>query len=136
MANSVETRYPFLDPEVIEFARTMPPDLALRDFDEKYLVKRVAEAYLPAEIVAREKFAFQANPSPDLIRLGKTWAESYLSPRRIRREGYFDPETVRRIRDRYADREFSLDLLVEDDLLMAVLTHGIFLETFDLPPLS
>jgi asparagine synthase (glutamine-hydrolysing) len=136
LANSVETRYPFLDEGVIECARNLPPDLALRDFEEKYLVKLVADGYVPAPIVAREKFAFQANASPDLIRLDQTWADSYLSPRRIRREGYFDPDAIKRLRGRYADKEFSLNLLVEDDLLMVVLTHGIFLEAFDLPNLS
>jgi asparagine synthase (glutamine-hydrolysing) len=136
LANSVEARYPFLDTDVIECARTLPPDLALHDFEEKYLLKRVAESYLPAEIVAREKFAFQANTSPDLIRLGSTWADSYLSPRRIRNEGYFDPDVVKELQDRYSDDEYSLNLIVQDDLLMTVITHGIFLETFGLPYLS
>lgn len=132
LANSVETRYPFLDPAVIECARTTPPGLVLRDFEEKYVVKRVADGYLPAEIVEREKFAFQANPSPDLLALGADWLANLLDPARIRREGYFDPEAVRALCDRRIDDEFGLDLLVEDDPLMVVITFGLFLETFGL----
>jgi asparagine synthase (glutamine-hydrolysing) len=132
LANSVETRYPFLDLAVIECARTTPPDLVLRDFEEKYVVKRVADGYLPAEVVEREKFAFQANASPDLLRVGAGWLDDLLSPARIRREGYFDPDTVRALRDRRTDDELGLDLLVEDDPLMVVITFGLFLETFGL----
>jgi asparagine synthase (glutamine-hydrolysing) len=132
LANSVETRYPFLDPAVIECARTTPPDLVLRDFEEKYVVKRVADGYLPAEVVEREKFAFQANPSPDVLAEGADWLHGLLSPARIRREGYFDPDTVRALRDRHTDDELGLDLLVEDDPMMVVITFGLFLETFGL----
>jgi asparagine synthase (glutamine-hydrolysing) len=135
LANSVETRYPFLDLGVIECAQGMPPDLALRDFEEKYVVKRLADGYLPTEIVNREKFAFQAQTSPDLLRQGGKLIDRYLNPDRIRREGYFNPQTVQALRHRYSDDDFGLDLLVEDDLLMVVITFGIFLETFDLPNL-
>jgi asparagine synthase (glutamine-hydrolysing) len=136
LANSVEARYPFLDPDVIDCVRAMPPELALYDFEEKFILKRVADSYLPEEIVAREKFAFQANPSTDLLRLNGSWVDSYLSRQRIRREGYFDPDAVQQLKERYSDDEYSLDLIAEDDLLMTVITHGIFLETFGLPHLS
>jgi asparagine synthase (glutamine-hydrolysing) len=136
LANSVEARYPYLDLGVIECARALSPDLALHRFQEKYVLKRLAESYLPAEIVHREKFAFHANTSPDLVRADRSWIDRYLSPDRIRREGYFNPETVWELRHRYADREFKLDLLYEDDVLMVVITFGIFLETFEMPHLS
>ncbi|MFJ6571131.1 asparagine synthase (glutamine-hydrolyzing) [Streptomyces sp. NPDC091292] len=136
LANSVEARYPFLDPGVIACARTMPPDMLLADFEEKYPVKRVADDYLPADVVEREKFAFRSHTSPELLRLGRDWADALLDPVRIRREGYFDPEAVRHLRSRLPDGERGLDLLVEDDVLMLVLTFGLFLETFDLPHLT
>jgi asparagine synthase (glutamine-hydrolysing) len=133
MANSVEARYPYLDVGVIDAARRTPPELSLHGFEEKYLLKRLADRYVPREIINREKFAFHANTSADLIRLDDSPLAGYLDPVRIRREGYFDPDAVRAISDRYADREFDLDVLFEDDVLMVVITHGILLETFDLP---
>lgn len=136
LANSVEARYPFLDPGVIELARTMSPDMVLHDFAEKYPVKRIADGYLPVDVVEREKFAFHAHTSPELLRLGRDRVEDLLDPARIRREGYFDPGAVQQLRRRCGEREHGLDLLVEDDVLMLVLTFGIFLETFDLPHLS
>ena len=133
MANSVEARYPYLDPGVIEVARRTPPELSLHGFEEKYLLKRLADRYLPAEIINREKFAFHADTSAGLMRLPGSPLAAYLDPARIRREGYFDPDTVRAVTDRYADHEFDLNVLFEDDLLMVVITHGMLLEAFDLP---
>jgi asparagine synthase (glutamine-hydrolysing) len=136
LANSVETRYPYLDLDVIDCASSIPPDLALRDFEEKYILKQLAGSYVPAEIVNREKFAFRANTSPELVRSARTWVDQYLDPERIRKEGYFDPHVVEMLRNKYVDDDLDLHLLVEDDLLMIVLTHGIFLEAFSLPSLS
>ncbi len=136
LANSVETRYPYLDLDVIECAKAIPPDLSLHNFEEKYVLKRLADGYLPDEIVNREKFAFRASTSPDLLRRAGDWIDGYLNPDRIRQEGYFNHQVVQQLRRRYADNDFDLNLLVEDDLLMIVVTHGIFLEVFDLPNLS
>jgi asparagine synthase (glutamine-hydrolysing) len=136
LANSVETRYPYLDLDVIDCARAIPPDLTLRDFEEKYMMKQVAGTYLPMEIVQREKFAFHAHASPELVRRDGAWVDHYLRPSRIRREGYFNPEYVGELRRKCADQDFDLDLLVEDDVLMVVITHGMFLEAFDMPGLS
>jgi asparagine synthase (glutamine-hydrolysing) len=65
----------------------------------------------------------------------RSWIATYLSLRRIRREGYFDPDAVQSLHDRYRGSETTVDLLFEDDLLMVVITHGLFLELFDLPSL-
>ncbi|GAB3930492.1 asparagine synthase (glutamine-hydrolyzing) [Kribbella albertanoniae] len=134
MAHSVETRFPFLDPHVIDRARAIPPDLMLRNSTAKYPLRRIADRYLPPSIVGRRKFSFQSFTGRELVRLDKSWVSSYLSPRRIEREGFFDPGTVATLRAKYADREFSLaDVFAEDDLLTTVVTHGIFLECFQLP---
>jgi len=128
--------YLHVDLDVIDCARAIPPDLTLRDFEEKYMMKQVAGTYLPMEIVQREKFAFHAHASPELVRRDGAWVDRYLSPSRIRREGYFNPEYVGELRRKCADQDFDLDLLVEDDVLMIVITHGMFLEAFDMPGLS
>jgi asparagine synthase (glutamine-hydrolysing) len=136
LANSVEARYPFLDPAVIECARTMPPWLKLHGFEEKHAVKRIAARRLPASIVAREKFAFQANTSPDLLRAGAGWLDDLLAPRRLAREGFFDPGEVARLRAQSLAPDAELHLLAQDDLLMVVITFGILLDVFDLPHLG
>src|SRR5207249_2906461 len=94
MANSVEMRFPFLDITVIDFVRTLPPELKVNGFVEKYILKRTAMSILPTEIVRREKFAFVAPGSHALLRRRVEWIEDLLSPARLAREGYFDSAQV------------------------------------------
>ncbi len=61
MANSVETRYPFLDEDVIAFASRIHPRWKLHGFTEdKYLLRQAAARILPAEIAQRRKAMFRA----------------------------------------------------------------------------
>src|SRR4029079_2821619 len=59
MANSVETRYPFLDEDVIAFGSRIPPHWKLHGFTkDKYLLRQAAARILPAEIAERRKAMF------------------------------------------------------------------------------
>ena len=58
MAFSLEARSPFLARELVEFSATIPTSLRLRHFTTKYLLKRVAERYVPAEAIYRRKRGF------------------------------------------------------------------------------
>lgn len=58
MANSLEARSPLLDHELAEFAARLPEDMKLRGNTTKYLLKKVAERYLPAEWVHKRKQGF------------------------------------------------------------------------------
>lgn len=131
--NSIEARYPFLDINVIEFARTVPPNLKLNGLVEKYLIKQVAKRYIPDEISHREKFHFVAPGSPSLLARQVEWVEDMLSHETIRKQGYFDPETVESIKRMYRRQGFSLNLPFDTDLLIILLTFGLFLEAFDMP---
>ena len=136
LANSVEGRYPFLDIDLVEFSTRIPPDLKLHNYLEKYVLKRVAEDLLPREIVKREKFGFHAPGSPYLLQHGIEWVNDMVSHDRIRRQGYFNPDVIDRLRAEYTQRGFKLNLPFEDDLLIVVLTFSIFLDTFNLPSLN
>ena len=58
MANSLEVRCPLLDQEVLEFAASIPSNLKRRHGVSKYIFKRVAEGFVPREIVHRQKHGF------------------------------------------------------------------------------
>jgi asparagine synthase (glutamine-hydrolysing) len=132
MANSVEARYPFLDPDVIAFATTLPPHLKVNEAGEKYAVKRAAEGLVPAEIIDREKFGFRAPGSPALLRQDVEWINDMLSHERIKRQGFFDPHVVDHLKARYLRDGFDVHPHFSDDLLLVVLTFGIVLDTFGL----
>jgi asparagine synthase (glutamine-hydrolysing) len=136
LANSVEARYPFLDIDVATFAAEIPPQLKLNEYTEKYLLKRVAEEFLPPEVINREKYGFIAPGSPYLLRRNIEWINDTLSYERIKRQGYFNPEVVERLKAQYSEPGFKLNFPFDDDLLIVVLTFGIFLDLFNLPDLN
>ena len=136
MANSIEARYPFLDIDLVEFCTHIPPDLKLNGFTEKYVLKKAAGNLIPREIVEREKFGFVAPGSPVLLRQKIDWVHDLLSYERIKRQGYFNPDTVEFLKKQYSQKDFKLQLTLDDDLLIIVLTFGLFLELFDLPDLN
>jgi asparagine synthase (glutamine-hydrolysing) len=133
MANSVEARYPFLDKDVVEFAATIPSDLKLLDFQEKYIVKKVSEKYLPDEIVNREKFGFVAPGSPYLLKRNIEYINDLLAYDTIKRQGFFNPDVVEQLKKQYMEEGFTINVPFDSDLLIIVLTHGILLEEFQLP---
>lgn len=136
LANSIEARYPFLDIGLINFSRQIPPHLKLNQFTEKYILKKVAEDLLPQGIVKREKFGFHAPGSPYLLQQKLDWVFDVLSYDRIKRQGYFNPDTVESLKRLYSREGFKLNLPFENDLLMIVLTFGIFLDKFNMPSLN
>jgi asparagine synthase (glutamine-hydrolysing) len=135
-ANSVEGRFPFLDIELVEFVKTIPPDIKLNGLVEKYILKKVAKKYIPEAIVNRQKFGFVAPGSPSILRKNIDWIEELLSYDRIKKQGYFDPDVVEYLKKTYRQDKFRLNLPFDSDLLIVVLTFNIFLELFDMPDLT
>jgi asparagine synthase (glutamine-hydrolysing) len=58
MRHSIEARVPMLDNQMLEFGLHLPHEYKIRGMESKYLLKKVAERYLPDEIVYREKKGF------------------------------------------------------------------------------
>ncbi len=60
MANSVETRYPFLDYRVIEFCNQLPDNFKLNCLQEKFLLKKMSIGKIPSSITKRSKQPYRA----------------------------------------------------------------------------
>lgn len=60
MAVGVEARVPYLDLELVAFSQKLPPTLKMKNGEAKYLLKKVAERYLPNDIIYRPKTGFGA----------------------------------------------------------------------------
>lgn len=58
MMNSLEVRAPFLDIDVIDFARRLPTEYKLRHGQTKYLLKKAMAPLLPRQILYRAKQGF------------------------------------------------------------------------------
>jgi len=129
-ANSIEGRYPFLDKEIAEFSTIVPPNLKLKDFNEKYIVKEATKNLLPKEIINREKFGFVAPGSTYLLKRNIEYINDMLSYDSIKRGGYFNPDTIEQLKKEYCRDGFSLNVPFDSDLLIVVLTFNIFKEKF------
>ncbi|MBI3014311.1 MAG: asparagine synthase C-terminal domain-containing protein, partial [Candidatus Tectomicrobia bacterium] len=69
MAHGLESRVPFLDRDVVEFAWKLPGNLKVKGWATKYILKKAAERVLPREIVHRTKHGF-AVPLAEWFRNG------------------------------------------------------------------
>ncbi|MFL5617694.1 MAG: asparagine synthase (glutamine-hydrolyzing) [Gemmatimonadaceae bacterium] len=97
MAHSLETRSPFLAREVIEYAATLPTSLRLKGWTTKYLLKRVAERYVPSEVLHRPKRGF-VMPASDWLRGDLApFARATLGSARFLDRGWLSPDAVRRL---------------------------------------
>ncbi|MEH6590017.1 MAG: asparagine synthase (glutamine-hydrolyzing) [Halioglobus sp.] len=95
MAVSLETRAPFLDHRVIEFAWSLPMQMKIRNGQGKWLLRRLLDRHVPRALVERPKMGFGI-PLDDWLRGPlREWAESLLEEGRLVREGFFHPEPIR-----------------------------------------
>ena len=58
MAHSVEIRVPYLDLELVEFTTTIPPEFKMKGRQTKFILRKVAERYLPNDVIYRPKAGF------------------------------------------------------------------------------
>jgi asparagine synthase (glutamine-hydrolysing) len=99
MNASVETRYPFLDDDVIAFCAGLAPEYKLHGKTEKWILRQVAARILPQQIANRPKTMFRACMSGTFLGPHRPgWVDQLLNPESLRATGYFDPEAVIRQR--------------------------------------
>jgi asparagine synthase (glutamine-hydrolysing) len=96
MAVSLESRAPFLDHRVIEFAWRVPQRSKIRDGTTKWLLRQVLYQHVPRALVDRPKMGFGIPLEHWLRNELKPWAASLLSPERLRRDDFFDVDVVMR----------------------------------------
>jgi asparagine synthase (glutamine-hydrolysing) len=95
MAVSLETRVPFLDYRVLEFAWRLPMSTKIRDGIGKHILREVLYRHVPRALVERPKMGFAIPMEQWLAGPLRPWAEDLLDEERLRREGFFDADRVR-----------------------------------------
>ena len=97
MAASIESRVPFLDHHLVEFATALPPRLKLRGFKTKWILREAVRGILPPEILTRKKMGF---PVPFAVWMKERWqsvARDVLLDRRTRERGVINPAAVEQL---------------------------------------
>ena len=97
MAFSLEARVPYLDHEFFGFCARLDPALKVRGSAGKVLLKRLAERYLPEDIVHRRKQGFMMPLDRWLANELQADVGRLLGPAGLQRRGLFRPEALARL---------------------------------------
>lgn len=101
MAVSLETRIPLLDPEVVRFALSLPPEMRLQGTTGKVILRELLKRYVPEPMFTRRKTGFTPPIEAWLLGPMREWAEDLLSPSQLSRHGLLDTTRVRAFWERY-----------------------------------
>jgi asparagine synthase (glutamine-hydrolysing) len=101
MAVSLETRVPFLDPQVAAAAWSIDSATHRADGRGKWVLRELLARYVPRELFERPKKGFNIPMGAWLRTELRGWAEELLRPERLREQGFFDARLVRRRWDQH-----------------------------------
>jgi asparagine synthase (glutamine-hydrolysing) len=98
MAHSLEARVPYLDHRFFEFCARLDPALKQRGATGKFVLKKLAAKYLPAETVHRSKQGFVPPLAAWFAGALKRDVDAALSPQGLGRRGLLQPRALERLR--------------------------------------
>lgn len=94
MAVSLETRVPFLDHCIVEFALSLPLEFKLRNGTGKAILRELLYRHVPRALVDRPKKGFGVPLGAWLRGPLRDWAFDLLEPARLNSDGLFDSNAV------------------------------------------
>jgi len=125
MAASIETRPPLTDHRLVELMFSVAPRARIKGLTQKYILKKVAERYLPRDVVYRPKASF-ASPLRSWIRGPlRPLIDDLLSQEAVRARGLYDPQCVSDLIER--DRQGRED---NSYLIWTFLSNEIWFRSF------
>lgn len=99
MAASVEVRVPFIDKKVVETALQIDGQLKFKENKSKYLLKKVAERYLPHPIIYRPKASFGAPIRSWISGELSGMVDELLSEKNVKKRGFFNYAYIKQLID-------------------------------------
>lgn len=118
MAHTLELRAAYLDHEFVEFVVSISGDWKIRNGITKYILKKAAERYLPAELVNRTKEGFLLPITEWFYWSLRDYVESVLSESELLKHGYFNKDYVRQLIDGFYNKAY--DYRVGNKLLLLI----------------
>ena len=97
MAASLESRVPFLDHKLVEFATHLPESMKLRGWTTKYVLREAMRDVLPQEILTRKKMGFPVPIESWFRGSFRSIVDEYVLSERTLERGIFNPGYVREL---------------------------------------
>jgi len=94
MAASIESRVPFLDHKLVQFAAGLPARMKLRGIKTKYVLRKAMADVLPSTILNRKKMGFPVPIGSWLRGEFRHVVDEYVTGSRARERGIFDQDYV------------------------------------------
>ncbi|MCG6535841.1 MAG: asparagine synthase C-terminal domain-containing protein, partial [Syntrophales bacterium LBB04] len=94
MGVSLESRAPYLNHHVVEFAWRLPQDMKVRNGQGKWLLRQLLDRYVPKHLIERPKMGFGIPIGTFLRGALRPWAEALLDEGRLRKEGFLNPGPI------------------------------------------
>jgi len=101
MSNSLETRMPFLNKNIINNIWRTPHSLKLKNNQSKYILKKILNKYIPQDMIENTKKGFSIPIAEWLRKDLKPWAEEYISKNSIEKYGIFDYKKTNELWDNH-----------------------------------
>lgn len=105
MAVSLETRVPFLDPDLVNLAFRIPENLKVKNRNTKVLLKKLAAKYLPKEVIYRPKEGFSIPIKNWLGNEFRPLMEDLLDEKKIKSDGIFNSKKVVNLKNEHLSGE-------------------------------
>ena len=125
MSMSIESRVPFLDHVLVEFAARLPLRLKLDGFTTKRILREAVRDIVPAAVLTRPKMGFPVPFNGWLRGRWNTVARDVLLDRRARERGLIDPAAVSRLLDEHRDGRRA-----QGDAIWALMNLELWYRTF------
>ncbi|WP_164703411.1 asparagine synthetase B, partial [Modestobacter sp. KNN46-3] len=130
MANSLELRVPFLDPEVFALASTLPLEMRVprRGDATKYALRQAMRQIVPPKIMNRRKLGFPVPTAEFLAGPLHGWARDIVTASQT--DEWLDRDHVLGLLDRLREAEVPSKRIARQvwEVLVFMIWHGIFVE--------
>ena len=135
MAHSIETRTPYLDYRIMDFAAKIPANWKIKVLNEKYILKQTFRDTVPESIRNRAKQPYRAPIREAFLSGGPDcYVKMMLSEEYLRKTGYFNEKKVGHLVEKFERGNASLANETQNMALVGILStqllHRQFIDAF------
>ncbi len=112
MAHGLEVRSPYCDYDLVAYTTSLPHEYRLKGLRSKHILKEIAKAWIPPEIVERKKVGFDSPIGQWFKGELRDFLHTFLSREHLKRSGMLNPDTVQAMIVDHLEgrRDYSLQL--------------------------